>query len=129
MRYTFSFEKLNVWVNSKELVTEIYKLTRNFPDEEKFGLTNQLRRASISIASNLAEGTSRQTNKDKAHFSTMAFSSLMEVLNQLIIAKDLNYISDSDYKNLRTHIEKISNMLNALRKSQLNKLNDSTAQQ
>ena len=129
MRYTFSFEKLNVWVNSKELVTEIYKLTRNFPDEEKFGLTNQLRRASISIASNLAEGTSRQTNKDKAHFSTMAFSSLMEVLNQLIIAKDLNYISNSDYNNLRTHIEKISNMLNALRKSQLNKLNDSTAQQ
>lgn len=129
MRYAFSFEKLNVWVNSKELVTEIYKLTRNFPDEEKFGLTNQLRRASISIASNLAEGTSRQTNKDKAHFSTMAFSSLMEVLNQLIIAKDLNYISDSDYKNLRTHIEKKSNMLNALRKSQLNKLNDSTAQQ
>lgn len=120
MAYTFSFEKLNVWVNSKELVTKIYKLTRNFPDEEKFGLTNQLRRASISIASNLAEGTSRQTNKDKAHFSTMAFSSLMEVLNQLIIAKDLNYISDSDYKNLRTHIEKISNMLNALRKSQLN---------
>ncbi len=120
MAYTFSFEKLNVWVNSKELVTKIYKLTRNFPDEEKFGLTNQLRRASISIASNLAEGTSRQTNKDKAHFSTMAFSSLMEVLNQLIIAKDLNYISDSDFKNLRTHIEKISNMLNALRKSQLN---------
>tara|TARA_R110002073_G_scaffold56835_8_gene144446 strand:+ start:2663 stop:3028 length:366 start_codon:yes stop_codon:yes gene_type:complete len=120
MAYAFSFEKLNVWVNSKELVTEVYKLTRNFPDEEKFGLTNQLRRASISIASNLAEGTSRQTNKDKAHFSTMAFSSLMEVLNQLIIAKDLNYISDSDYKNLRTHIEKKSNMLNALRKSQLN---------
>ena len=65
MAYTFSFEKLNVWVNSKELVTKIYKLTRNFPDEEKFGLTNQLRRASISIASNLSEGTSRQTKKDK----------------------------------------------------------------
>ena len=120
MAYTFSFEKLNVWLDSKELVAEIYKVTQNFPDEEKFGLTNQLRRASISIASNLAEGTSRNTSKDKAHFTTLSFSSLMEVLNQLIISKELNYISESDYQNLRVQIEKISNKLNALRKSQLN---------
>lgn len=120
MAYTFSFEKLHVWLDSKELVSEIYLITRNYPEEEKFGLTNQLRRASISIASNLAEGTSRNTNKDKAHFSTLSFSSLMEVLNQLIISKELNYISDSDYQNLRAHIEKTSNKLNALRKSQLN---------
>ena len=120
MAYIFSFEKLHVWVDSKELVTAIYKVTKGFPKEEKFGLTNQLRRASISIASNLAEGTSRKTNKDKAHFSTMAFSSLMEVLNQLIIAKDLGYISDVDYSKLREQIEKISNKLNALRNTQLN---------
>jgi four helix bundle protein len=120
MTYTFSFEKLHVWLDSKELVTEIYEVTRSFPDEEKFALTSQLRRASISIASNLAEGTSRKTKNDKAHFSTMSFSSLMEVLNQLIIANELNYISDSDYQNLRAQIEKISNKLNALRKSQLN---------
>ncbi len=121
MAYKFSFEKLNVWVDSKELVKLIYLTTNKFPSEEKFGLTNQLRRASISVASNLAEGTSRNTNKDKAHFSTMAFSSLMEVLNQIIIAKELNFIEEIDYQAIRTETEKISNKLNALRKSQLNK--------
>lgn len=120
MTYTFSFEKLNVWIDSKELVKSIYLITREFPSEEKFGLTNQLRRASISIASNLAEGTSRNSNKDQAHFSTMAFSSLMEVLNQVIIAKELEFIKEHDYNTIRTDIEKISNKLNALRKSQLN---------
>lgn len=69
--HTFSFEKLTVWVDSKELVKMIYSITKQFPDEEKFGLISQLRRASISIASNLAEGTSRMTNKDKAHFTTI----------------------------------------------------------
>lgn len=121
MPYTFSFEKLNVWVDSKELVKLIYLTTRNFPSEEKFGLTNQLRRASVSVASNLAEGTSRNTNKDKAHFTTIAYSSLMEVLNQIIMSKELNFIEDKDYQIIRTEIEKISNKLNALRKSQLNK--------
>ena len=96
-------------------------ITQNFPSEEKFGLINQLRRASVSVASNLAEGTSRNTNKDKAHFTTMAFSSLMEVLNQIIIAKELGFIEEKDYQKIRTEIEKISNKLNALRKSQLNK--------
>lgn len=120
MAYTFSFEKLNVWIDSKELIKLIYTITKDFPNEEKFGLTNQLRRASVSIASNLAEGTSRNTNKDKAHFTTLSFSSLMEVLNQIIIANELDYIKNDDYNTLRTEIEKISNKLNALRKSQLN---------
>ena len=120
MSYTFSFEKLNVWIDSKELIKLIYKVTKDFPSEEKFGLTNQLRRASVSIASNLAEGTSRNTNKDKAHFTTLSFSSLMEVLNQVIIAKELELIKEHDYNTIITDIEKISNKLNALRKSQLN---------
>lgn len=120
MPYIFSFEKLNVWIDSKELVKSIYLATKDFPSEEKFGLTNQLRRASISIGSNLAEGTSRNTNKDKAHFSTLAFSSLMEVLNQIIMAHELGFINENDYLKLRADIEKISNKLNAIRKSQLN---------
>ncbi len=120
MPYTFSFEKLNVWLDSKELIKLIYTITKDFPSEEKFGLTNQIRRASVSIASNLAEGTSRNTNKDKAHFTTLSFSSLMEVLNQIIIARELNYIEENNYQLLRSEIEKISNMLNALRNSQLN---------
>jgi four helix bundle protein len=119
MSYKFSFEKLNVWIDSKELITSIYNITKLFPDEEKFGLTNQLRRASISVASNLAEGTSRHTNKDKAYFTTLSFSSLMEVLNQIIIAKELNLLSENNYQEIRTQIEKISNKLNALRKTQL----------
>ncbi|WP_405575875.1 four helix bundle protein [Winogradskyella sp. Asnod2-B02-A] len=119
MSYTFSFEKLNVWVDSKTLIKLIYSVTKGFPSEEKFGLTNQLRRASISVASNLAEGTSRKTNKDKAHFTTMAFSSLMEVLNQLIISKELELLNEFDYQKIRKEIEKISNKLNSLRNSQL----------
>lgn len=120
MSYLFSFEKLNVWIDSKELVKMIYTVTRKFPDEEKFGLTSQLRRASISVASNLAEGTSRTTSKDKAHFTTISYSSLMEVLNQLILAKELGFLQDKEYNTLRENIEKVANKLNALRKSQLN---------
>ncbi|PHR73703.1 MAG: four helix bundle protein [Lutibacter sp.] len=117
--YVFSFEKLNVWKESILLVKSIYRLTKGFPSEEKFGLTSQLRRATVSISSNIAEGTSRNTNKDKAHFTTISYSSTMEVLNQLIIAKELEFISKEDYIETRTQIYKISNMLNALRKAQL----------
>ncbi|NQX87013.1 MAG: four helix bundle protein [Flavobacteriaceae bacterium] len=102
----FSFEKLNVWKDSIAFVKSIYEITQSFPPEEKFGLISQIRRASISISSNLAQGTSRNTNKDKSHFTTIAFSSAMEVLNQLIIAKELNYISNDDYLKLRQQLEK-----------------------
>lgn len=116
----YSFEKLEVWKESISLTKNIYSLTDSFPANENFGLTSQLRRATISIASNLAEGTSRISNKDKAHFTTISFSSTMEVLNQLIISRELNYISEKDYILFRKKLEKITNMLNALRKSQLN---------
>ncbi|GAA4975403.1 four helix bundle protein [Algibacter aquimarinus] len=118
---TYSFEKLEVWKESIELVKSIYKISSTFPTEEKFGLISQLRRASVSISSNLSEGTSRNTNKDKAHFTTLSFSSAMEVLNQLIISKELNFVSENDYILVRNKIEKITNMLNALRKAQLNR--------
>lgn len=119
MSYIFSFEKLNVWIDAKSLVKHIYIVTKISPNEEKFGLTSQLRRASVSVASNIAEGTSRKTNKDKAYFTTIAYSSLMEVLNQIIIAKDLEFLDETNYSELRKDIEKIANKLNALRKSQL----------
>src|SRR5690606_17412969 len=118
--YTFSFEKLNVWKESIVLIKEIYKITSEFPDNEKFGLVSQLRRGAISISSNLAEGTSRNTNKDKSHFTTVSFSSLMEVLNQLIISKELEFLSEEKYIEVRKQIEKVANMLNALKKAQLN---------
>ena len=118
--FEYSFEKLEVWKDSVEFVKLIYKVTKQFPDKEKFGLVSQLRRASISISSNLSEGTSRITNKDKAHFTTMAFSSAMEVLNQLIISKELEFINEEDFLESRKQLSKITNKLNSLRKSQLN---------
>jgi len=115
----YSFEKLEVWKISIKLVTYVYDITNAFPAEEKFGLVSQIRRSAISIRSNLAEGSSRKTNKDKAHFTTMAFSSAMELLNQLIISKELSLINEEHYTNSRVQIEKISNMLNALRNTQI----------
>lgn len=121
--YIFSFEKLDVWIESKSLTILIYTLTQKFPEEEKFGLISQLRRASVSICSNIAEGTSRISDKDKAHFISISFSSTMEVLNQLILSFELNYLSEEDYIICRKKIESISNKLNALRKYILTKNN------
>ena len=115
---TFGFEKLNVWHKAKDLVLDIYHITNDFPKEELYTLTSQLRRAAISIPSNLAEGTSRKTNRDKAHFTTVSFSSLMEVANQLIISYELGYISEETYLKTREQIQEISRMLTALRNAQ-----------
>ena len=113
--HKFSFEKLDVWIESKELTKSIYNLTLSFPDSEKFGLVSQLRRASVSICSNIAEGTSRISDKDKAHFISMSYSSTMEVLNQLILSYELEYISETNYSNRRNQINSITNKLNSLR--------------
>jgi len=118
--YVYSFEKLEVWKESKKMTKIIYQITSRFPENEKFGLTSQLRRASISVGSNLAEGSARITPKDKAHFSTMAYSSSIEVLNQIIISYELDFINESDYLNFRNLIESLSNKINSLRKFQLN---------
>ncbi|MFA9191835.1 four helix bundle protein [Flavobacterium sp. FZUC8N2.13] len=119
--YTFSFEKLEVWIEAKDFSKMIYQITTKFPETEKYGLISQLRRASISIASNIAEDNARKTFRDKAHFSTIAFESSVEVLNQLIISYELNFISEIDYLNLRKHLESITNKLNSLRNYQLEK--------
>ena len=120
--YVFSFEKLEVWIEAKDFSKDIYAITAKFPDTEKFGLISQLRRASISIASNIAEGSARKTFKDKAHFSTMAFGSAVEVLNQLIISFELNFVSEVDYLQLRKQLESVTNKLNALRNYQIDKI-------
>jgi four helix bundle protein len=118
--YQFGFEKLKVWQNSRELIVSVYKITNDFPKEEKYCLADQIRRAVISVASNLAEGSSRISVKDQAHFTNLAYSSLMEVLNQLYISNDLNYISADIFYILKKKISEISKQLAALRKSQLN---------
>jgi len=118
--YIYSFEKLQVWKEAKEFTISIYKITSKFPNEERFGLISQLRRASVSICSNIAEGSARKTNKDKAHYSTISYSSAVEVLNQLIISKDLGFISEEKYIEFRSKIESITNKLNSLRNYQIN---------
>lgn len=118
MMKKYTFEKLDVWQKSRILVKRIYEITKSFPDEEKFGLTSQIRRASISISSNLAEGSSRQSFKDQARFSIISYGSLMEVLNQLILANDLDFISIDKLQETRPLIEEISNKLDKLTKSQ-----------
>lgn len=113
--HKFSFKKLDVWIESKELTKSIYQITMSFPDSEKFGLVSQLRRASVSICSNIAEGTSRISDKDKAHFISISYSSTMEVLNQLILSYELDYINETNYLNYRNQINSITNKLNSLR--------------
>ena len=119
--YIYSFEKLEVWNESKEFTKSIYTLTSTFPDSEKFGLVSQLRRASVSICSNIAEGSARKSFKDKAHFTTMAFSSTVEALNQLILSFELDFIKENDYLKLRQDIESVTNKLNGLRNYQIDK--------
>ncbi|WP_310595547.1 four helix bundle protein [Flavobacterium sp.] len=121
--YTYSFEKLEVWNESKEFTKSIYTITTTFPDQEKFGLVSQLRRASVSICSNIAEGSARNTYKDKAHFTTMAFSSAIEVINQLILSFEMDFISEEVYSKLRLELESITNKLNGLRNYQTNQIN------
>lgn len=112
----YSFEKLEVWNDSRELTKIIYSITKGFPDDEKFGITNQMRRSAISVSSNIVEGSYRSTGKDKSNFMTIAYSSLMELLNQTIASLDIKYITEDQYKIIRDQIEKISNKLNALTK-------------
>ncbi|HYX05180.1 MAG TPA: four helix bundle protein [Bacteroidales bacterium] len=110
----YAFEKLDVWQKSRFLTKEIYSLTRTFPDEERYGLVSQLRRAVISVCSNIAEGSTRQSNKDKARFYELAYGSLIEILNQLIITADLSLIKEETLLSLRPSIEELTRMVNAL---------------
>ncbi len=123
MDYKYSFEKLEVWQDSRQFVSFIYKLTNHFPETEKYSLSKQIQHAAISIVSNIAEGTSRGSIKDKIRFIEIAYGSLLETYCQLIISCDLNYISEKQMQETKQIIDKISNKLNALKRSYENKLN------
>jgi len=107
-----SYQDLDVWKQSKALVRDIYELTKAFPKEEQFGLTNQLRRAAVSIPSNIAEGCGRNHFKDSIQFFFVSRGSLYEIETQIIIAFDLGYISNSDLKNIITKIKSCKRLLN-----------------
>jgi four helix bundle protein len=119
--YTYSFEKLDVWILARELRNEIYALTRDFPVEEKYGVVSQIRRAVNSITDNLAEGSGRASNTDRAHFVNIAYTSSLEVINQLITSHDQHYIATELYEELRVKMDHLINKLNSFYKYQLNK--------
>jgi four helix bundle protein len=114
----YSFEKLECWQQARRLAVWTYQSTKNFPADERFGLTSQMRRASISIASNIAEGSARRTAKDQAHFSTVAYSSAIELLNDFIISSDLGYLTTDLYLAGREMIEKQTLLISTLRNAQ-----------
>ena len=102
-----------------ERANEIFEATKKFPSEEIFGLTNQIRRAAVSVTANIAEGSSRKSKKDFAHFLQISYSSLVEVLSHLFIAYDLEYFNEKVFITAKKDINKISNKINALYNSQL----------
>ena len=115
----FSFEKLIVYKKAKEYVKVVYSLLLKFPSEERFAMCDQLRRASVSVISNIAEGTNRQTSKDKCHFLDIAYGSLMETYSQLDLARDLDYITDSDINDIKSRGIELLRLLASLKRSYL----------
>jgi four helix bundle protein len=112
-----NFKDLVVWQKSIELTKKIYSATEIFPEKEKFGLTNQLRRAAVSIASNIAEGAGRDSQNEFAHFLAIAKGSSYEVETQVIIANELGYITDEEQTEISNSINEIQKMIAGLKKS------------
>src|SRR5437868_353121 len=106
----FNFEKLEVWQKAIDFADFVYRITRTFPDDEQFGLTNQMRRAAVSISSNIAEGTSRHSRDDYARFLEIATGSVFEVVSQSYIAHRQNYLSEENRHRLYLAAEEQSKM-------------------
>ncbi|MBU2914651.1 four helix bundle protein [Reichenbachiella agariperforans] len=118
------FRKLNIWKRSIDLVTEIYQLTSSFPEAEKFGLTSQIRRCSVSVPSNIAEGAGRKSDKEFVQFLSIAMGSLCELETQLIISKNLKLINSEQMEVKTSEINEIQKMIrvlgNSLKSNSLN---------
>lgn len=122
--HVYYFEKLDVWQNAKGLALSVYKITEAFPSSEKFALADQLRRATVSVSANIAEGSTREHLKDHRRFMNIAYGSSIEVLNHILIAKELNYIAEQTVLEIREQIAHITNQLQALNKSVVSKKRD-----
>ncbi len=109
------FKELIIWKKSRFFCTEIYSITASFPHDEKFGITNQLRRASVSIPSNIAEGSSRHSNKDFSRFLEIAIGSGYEIETQLLIASDLGFLKLENLDSLLFKLEEIIKMISKFR--------------
>ena len=112
-----NFRELNVWKKSRILAKEVYLLSSQFPDSEKFGLTSQIRRSAISIASNIAEGSSRKSTKDFARFLRISLGSAFELETQLLLMKDLKFINESEVEPIIQRIQEIQKMLIGLERN------------
>ena len=123
----YSFQKLNVWKEAKILVIEVYHLLDDFPKFEKYALCDQIRHAVVSVPSNIAEGSGRKSMKEQIRFLEIAYGSLMETYNQLLIAIDLNYISDESVETIKPRIDAVAKMINGLRVSYSNKIEEQSA--
>ncbi len=109
-----NFRKYDLWTDSVSFVTEIYTITNSFPAYEKYSLSDQIQRAAVSIASNIAEGASRMSEKEFAHYLQCSIGSAFEVETQLTIAKNLNYIQEHQLNNLLQTIHSIQKRLNEM---------------
>lgn len=112
-----SFVDLNAWQEGHKLVLKIYEITKRFPSSENFGLISQMQRSAVSITSNIAEGFGRQTYKEKTHFYFISVGSLLELHNQIIIAKDLKYITADEFGKIAEQVLLTQKILNGLVKS------------
>lgn len=121
---TFSFEKLDVYQKARNLIKDIYLLQNDFPKEERYALGDQVRRAATSIAANLAEGSGRQSIREKIHFVEIAFGSMTEVFCELQTACDLGYIKEEQLDALRHQFTDVAKMLSGLRNTLNKKLDN-----
>ena len=120
----YSFEKLNVWQEAKKLVVDVYHMLDEFPKFEKYALCDQIRRAVVSVPSNIAEGSGRKSLKEQIHFLEISYGSLMETYNQLLIAIDLTYITEESVEAIKPRIDSVAKMINGLSVSYSNKLEE-----
>jgi len=112
-----TFRDLKVWEKAHKLVLEIYKVTKNFPSEERYGLVAQLRRSAASVPTNIVEGFKRKSNRDYAHFINIADGSLEETKYHIILAKDLGYIKESEFIEITDSCDEIGRMLHGFHKT------------
>jgi len=120
-----NFTDLHTWQEGHKLVLMIYKETEKFPDKEKYGIIDQMRRAAVSITSNIAEGFTRESSKEKGRFYCIAQGSLVELQNQLIISCDVGYLSNSEFQTIIDQTVISSKLLSGLLKATKNKLFES----
>jgi four helix bundle protein len=112
-----NFKELIVWQKSRALVKEIYLLTKKFPKDETFGLVQQVRRAVVSVASNIAEGSGRGTDADFSHFLDIALGSVYEVETQIILSSDLDYITNDEFESVNQKINEVERLLISFKKT------------